>query len=99
MHGDPDAGRVYGSLLHPVTAVRRDKEMIAGREVGRLAGFEPQRRPALQQYHPFVFLLVVPLALRGRLARADDPLDEKIIRAKDIIEALFAEVAGIVKAQ
>src|SRR6478609_9289881 len=76
MNCEPDRRRLRPGPGHAVAAMRgeQDPTRFADRPVLAFA-FDTQARRAFDQQHPFVGVLVIPLAFRGRLTGRRDPLD------------------------
>lgn len=63
--------------------------MVSGGQSLFIAVLVLQFRLALDQNHPLILILVVPLPRRRRLATRDDPFDLHALGGNEIVEDLF----------
>ena len=73
MQREPDRWRIFAGPFHPVPAMGRNPEVIARCQgARRVLSSEAQASLALQQDHPFVPVLVVPLTGQSGVADGND---------------------------
>ena len=77
MNRDPHAGRFGARIYDAVSDMGGDQKPVARSQRALVAIVPEQARFSLQQRHPFVAVLVVPLALGRGLPDGDDALDAK----------------------
>ena len=95
MQGQPHGLLFRVGPCHPVAAVGRDEEIIPGAQHPNLRlPFQPQPRGPGEQHHPFVGLLVVPLARRGGLAGGDDAFQVEAGGFQENLDDLFGDFFG-----
>jgi hypothetical protein len=95
MQGQPYGGRLGVGPLHPVAAMGRDEEKVAGAQhPGSRFVLEAQPGAAGQKHHPLMGVLVVPLS-RGRgLAGGDDALQAEMTGGKEDLENFLGDIRG-----
>ena len=79
MHGEPNCRRRGSGPGHAMPAMGWQKDPVAVVEPSILAfAVDPQSRSSLDEEHPLIGVLVVPLTLRNRLTSRDDALDAQV---------------------
>ena len=90
MNRDPHAGR-FGARVHDaVSDMGGDQKPVARSQRALVAIVPEQARFSLQQRHPFVAVLVVPLALGRGLPDGDDALDATAPTGRQFVEEFAA---------
>src|SRR5690554_4107935 len=77
--GEPETRWVVAGLSDPVALVGGDHQGFTRAKPGFLAICPFERRLSLQQDHPFIGGLIVPLARRGLMPVRDDALHPKTL--------------------
>ena len=92
MNCQPDCFTPGACIDNPVLCMRGYSYVISLTEPDNGFVLEGYTRITLQQYHPFIPLLVVPSAFRRTLPRGYDSLDFHMTRLRQHLEHLMTEV-------
>lgn len=100
MHREPNRGLVSGRPVDTVKTMRWNQEVVTRSHWNVLSWiFEAQSGGALEQYHPFVFALVVPVLVGCGLTLRDDAFDPNRWIGKQGLKGLRCECIGQVLKQ
>ena len=95
MHRQPDRGLRRGGPRDTVTLSAGNQDPVSRlHDALALIILESERRTAVQEYDPFIPVLIQPFAFRGCLAGGDYALDAKVPGCNQGFARLVRQLAG-----
>ena len=81
VNSQPYRMEIWQRPLHSVPLVGTNQQRVAHRQSNRiLHAFDQQARPAIQDDHPFIVILIIPEPIRRSMTKGNNPLDTDIPR-------------------